>query len=125
MKNIPKSAKRIALLNQADNEDLVNRAETIAGELVKYYDAVLITSLQKTVDNKTGNLEVGTLVLPVIKRYEKSAGVILAAGGSSRYGEPKQMLYWRGKPLIRHVAENALNAGLDPVIVVTVLLLTK
>ena len=43
----------------------------------------------------------------------------MAAGGSSRYGEPKQMLYWRGKPLIRHVTENALTAGLDPVIIVT------
>ena len=119
LKNIPKGAKKIALLNQADDTHLVSRAENIADELIKYYDTVIISSLPGAEENKLDSLEIVKHDLPVIKRYEKSAGVILAAGGSSRYGEPKQMLYWRGKPLIRHVAENALNAGLDPVIIVT------
>ncbi|NJD60976.1 MAG: nucleotidyltransferase family protein, partial [Anaerolineae bacterium] len=45
-------------------------------------------------------------------------GIILAAGGSRRFGQPKQILTWRGEPLIRHVAKTALRAGLDPVIAV-------
>ncbi len=49
---------------------------------------------------------------------EKIAAVILAAGGSTRFGEAKQLLDWRGSPLLRHVARTALQAGLDPVIVV-------
>ena len=49
---------------------------------------------------------------------EQIGGIILAAGGSSRFGEPKQLLLWKGQPLIRHVAVAALNAGLSPVIVV-------
>jgi len=47
------------------------------------------------------------------------AAVVLAAGGSSRYGEPKQLLDYHGTPFVRAVAEVALSAGLSPVVVVT------
>ncbi len=46
------------------------------------------------------------------------AGIILAAGGSTRFGRSKQLLEWGGKPLVAHVADVALAAGLDPVVVV-------
>ncbi|HEC34627.1 MAG TPA: HAD-IIA family hydrolase [Chloroflexi bacterium] len=46
------------------------------------------------------------------------AGVVLAAGGSIRFGQPKQLLQWAGKPLVAHVADTALAAGLNPVVVV-------
>jgi len=46
------------------------------------------------------------------------AAVILAAGGSTRFGAPKQLLPWQGRPLIAHVADMAWIAGLSPVIVV-------
>ena len=46
------------------------------------------------------------------------AALILAAGASTRLGRPKQLLGWHGRPLVRAVAEVALAAGLDPVIVV-------
>jgi len=46
------------------------------------------------------------------------AAVILAAGGSSRFGAPKQLLPWQGRPLIAHVADMAWMAGLSPVVVV-------
>lgn len=45
--------------------------------------------------------------------------VILAAGNSSRLGEPKQLLHFRGKTLIRHINEAALEAVGNHVIVVT------
>jgi len=51
--------------------------------------------------------------------HEPVAGVVLAAGSASRFGEPKQLLPWRGKPLIRHVVESGLEAGLEPLVVVT------
>ena len=44
--------------------------------------------------------------------------VILAAGGSSRLGSPKQLLDFRGRSLLRHAAETALAAGCRPVVVV-------
>jgi 4-nitrophenyl phosphatase len=46
------------------------------------------------------------------------AAVILAAGASTRFGRCKQLLDWKGKPLLVHVADVALHAGLDPVIAV-------
>jgi molybdenum cofactor cytidylyltransferase len=47
------------------------------------------------------------------------AGIILAAGTSSRMGQLKQLLNWGGRPLVRAIAETALAAALDEVIVVT------
>ncbi len=46
------------------------------------------------------------------------AGVVLAAGASTRFGHPKQLLDWEGTPLVAHVADTALAAGLNPVVVV-------
>ena len=46
------------------------------------------------------------------------AAVILAAGGSTRFGAPKQLLPWQGRPLIAHIADMAWMAGLSPVVVV-------
>ncbi len=49
----------------------------------------------------------------------KIAGIILAAGESRRLGTPKQLLTWRGEPLVKHVVRLAQKCHLDPVIVVT------
>ncbi len=46
------------------------------------------------------------------------AAIILAAGASTRFGQPKQLLDWDGVPLLAHVSNLALSAGLAPVIVV-------
>lgn len=46
------------------------------------------------------------------------AGVILAAGESRRLGRPKQLLDYRGSPLIAHVVRSALDSGLGSVTVV-------
>jgi molybdenum cofactor cytidylyltransferase len=44
--------------------------------------------------------------------------VILAAGGSSRFGRPKQLIPLRGKSLIRRIIDAACEAGCSPVVVV-------
>ena len=46
------------------------------------------------------------------------AGIVLAAGLSARMGRPKQLLDWGGRPLVRHVARQALDSRLDHVLVV-------
>ena len=46
------------------------------------------------------------------------AGIILAAGRSSRLGRPKQLLPLHGEPLIRHTIGRVLASSLDQVILV-------
>jgi molybdenum cofactor cytidylyltransferase len=48
-----------------------------------------------------------------------TAAVILAAGASSRMGGPKQVLEYGGVSLLRRAAIAALDAGCEPVVVVT------
>lgn len=44
--------------------------------------------------------------------------MLLAAGGSSRLGHPKQLLPYRGRTLLRHAAQTALLSQCRPVVVV-------
>jgi molybdenum cofactor cytidylyltransferase len=46
------------------------------------------------------------------------AGIVLAAGGSSRMGRNKILFRFGGETLLRRCARTALEAGLDPVLVV-------
>jgi molybdenum cofactor cytidylyltransferase len=103
LKNIPKHARRIALLNQADTPELEAIAGKMSRDLLQSFDAVVIASLREK----------------KLQTLERCAGIILAAGESKRFGISKQLLDWKGKPFVRHVAETALRADLDPVIVVT------
>lgn len=45
-------------------------------------------------------------------------GIVLAAGPSSRFRRPKQLLEHRGKPLVQHAVDAAAEAGLGEVLVV-------
>lgn len=103
LKNIPPNARRIAFLNQADTPELQSIGGALAYELLNEYDSVIVGSLQQE----------------KLHLVERTAGIILAAGTSSRYGQLKQLLDWKGKPFIRHVTETALQAGLEPVVIVT------
>lgn len=52
----------------------------------------------------------------VVKK--RVSGLILAAGGSVRMGQPKALLNWKGKPLIWHAVQKAQQANFDPILVV-------
>jgi len=103
LKNVPVNAKRVAVLNQADTPELQSIGGSLARELLNDYGAVIVCSLENN----------------ILHLIERTAGIILAAGTSSRYGQFKQLLDWKGKPFIRQVTETALQAGLEPVVVVT------
>jgi molybdenum cofactor cytidylyltransferase len=45
------------------------------------------------------------------------AGLVLAAGGSKRLGEPKQLLPYRGTTLLDHVLDNARDCRFDQLVV--------
>ncbi|HLP95399.1 MAG TPA: nucleotidyltransferase family protein [Saprospiraceae bacterium] len=48
-----------------------------------------------------------------------TALIILAAGQSARLGQPKQLLRFGDKTLLQHTIDEALQAGVSPVMVVT------
>lgn len=51
-------------------------------------------------------------------RVGSVAGVVLAAGASTRMGQNKLLLALEGETVLRRAARRAITAGLDPVIVV-------
>ena len=55
---------------------------------------------------------------PLSRRDARVAAVVLAAGASRRLGRPKQLVPFRGEPLVRRAAYAALGAGADPVVTV-------
>lgn len=44
--------------------------------------------------------------------------VIMAAGASTRFGKPKQLLQYRGKTLLDHAVNEAINAKADAVVLI-------
>ena len=119
LKNIPLTARRVMLLNQADTAALQSTGREISKQLISDYHSIIIASLGK--DNKivTPSKEnISAQEGEIFAVNEQIAGIILAAGGSRRFGKPKQLLQWNGQPLIRHVVIAAMKAGLSPVEVV-------
>jgi molybdenum cofactor cytidylyltransferase len=99
---------KVLFLNQADDLVLQSEGGWIAKKLLDRFNRVLVGSL--------GNPGASGEIFSV---FSQTAGVILAAGGSERLSTPKQLLDWQGKPFVHNVAQQALEAGLAPLIVVT------
>lgn len=104
LQHIPPGARRSVLLNQARGAGRLEAALAMAGRLLEAYDSVIAAELREET---------------IFAACQPLAGVILAAGESRRLGRPKALLEWRGKPLIRHAAENALSGGITNLVVVT------
>ncbi len=88
--------------------------ETIALAIIAEIQAVFCTgSRQSLRDRKT------PIHTPVARFETQTIGaVILAAGGSTRLGQPKQLLQHQGESLVHRAARVACEAGCYPVVVV-------
>ncbi|MEA4910366.1 MAG: selenium cofactor biosynthesis protein YqeC [Anaerolineaceae bacterium] len=117
-KGIPAGARCVAFLNHANDPSRQEDALVIAGMIRQDYDAVVICAQDLSQENADTPAYPVNIPLAVQRVIEPAAGIVLAAGGSSRYGQPKFLLPWQGQALIRSVVIKALESGLDQVIVV-------
>jgi molybdenum cofactor cytidylyltransferase len=122
LKNVPSAARVMPLLNKFKTFILnptpalgvlsptdvggIKRGR-LAAPLLRHpkIEAVLLAELQQR-DS------------PVYERHGRIAAIILAAGGSSRFGSPKQLARWGDKTFLEQAVEVALAAGMTQVIVV-------
>jgi molybdenum cofactor cytidylyltransferase len=105
LKKIPPGAEVRVLLTRAEEDRLGLGREVAAGVLASgSVRAVVLGRLSST--------------QPAVEVHGRVAGVVLAAGASNRLRRPKQLVPWRGKPLVWHAVRAALDGGLAPVVVV-------
>ncbi len=119
LKNIPTQARVVPLLNKIDymrsgasldaerDLNIEKTVQKIAGNLLEceHIEAVMIGAARDT-------------SAPVVEVHSRAAAVILAAGGSTRFGSPKQLARWGHKTFIEHAADVALASQARPVILV-------
>ncbi len=94
LKNVPEGAEVRPILSKAE-EDLRQPGAQIAQMLLQN-SRIKSVALASLFDDE-----------PVREAHCRIAGVVLAAGGSARLGEPKQLIHWRGHPLVWHAVHAA------------------
>jgi molybdenum cofactor cytidylyltransferase len=107
LKAVPTGARVVPLLNKVEHSSQLAAARAIARNSLhcNQIEGVAIGAVQSTDE-------------PILELQGRTAAVILAAGGASRFGSPKQLAQWRGETLIERVAKVALASRAGPVIVV-------
>jgi molybdenum cofactor cytidylyltransferase len=110
MKGVPPSAWKIAFFNQREACQLadIDLGQMAIG-MLSGYQRVVVGALHGAQGDPLPEIEVV---------HQPLAGIVLAAGSSSRMGVPKQLLTWGGEPLVRRAARLGIEAGFDPLVVV-------
>ena len=96
-KGAPPAARLIPFLNKAEDGASLTAAREIARLLLQNprIDSVLIGAAQASD--------------PVREVWGRVGAVVLAAGEAKRFGALKQVMPWRGVPLVAHAADQALR----------------
>ena len=95
-RNVPPGARLVPFLNKVEDAATLAAAREIARALLAEprVDSVIIGALAQ--DD------------PVREVWGRTGAIVLAAGAASRFGALKQVLPWHGRPLVAHVAGQAL-----------------
>jgi molybdenum cofactor cytidylyltransferase len=106
LRGVPSSAVVRPLINKVADSTAVERAGLIARGALE--------------SGRIQSVLAGAMLSPdaVVRTWTRVAGVVLAAGGATRLSQPKPVLTFRGRPLVRHAVEVAQEAGLRKPIVV-------
>jgi molybdenum cofactor cytidylyltransferase len=106
LKGAPRSSTVRVILRQSKDLEEIEIGRKVASQVLS--------------TERITNVVIGTLdhENPVSETFSRVAGIVLAAGSSTRLEEPKQLLPFKGKPLIAHVVEAAVEGGVDPIVIV-------
>ncbi|MEM7348404.1 MAG: selenium cofactor biosynthesis protein YqeC [Chloroflexota bacterium] len=109
LKQVPSGARVVPLLNKVESSTQLATAQTIAKQLLDQdtqpIEAVALGAVQQTEE-------------PITEVWGRTAVVILAAGGSSRFGSPKQLADWQGQTFVERAVDTALASQADLRIIV-------
>jgi molybdenum cofactor cytidylyltransferase len=113
LKALPPQARVVPLLNQWEGKVALEGAREMAKLLLRHerIQRVVVASLRQA-DAVLDIIETEPLERP------KVAAIVLAAGASTRYGQPKQLLLVGGKTMLQHVVDVVLASSVDQTIVV-------
>ncbi len=111
LKNAPAQARVRPLLNKLDWVRRGGEGDVAVAELVR-----LLLRCERIDSVALGAVQ--TAGSPVALVHSRAAVVVLAAGGSSRFGSPKQLARWGDKTLIEQAVDTALASEGGPVVVV-------
>ncbi|MFZ5919102.1 MAG: selenium cofactor biosynthesis protein YqeC [Chloroflexota bacterium] len=127
----PLTPERVARLLAHPEGGLKGAPETarITPLLTWWQDAPLPAAARETADHLAAQAGIERVLVADLRadeavryatRPSPVAAVVLAAGASTRMGRPKQLLPWgpQNQPMLRHVVQTTLAAGLEEVIVV-------
>jgi molybdenum cofactor cytidylyltransferase len=109
LKDVPASARVVALLNKVQTQGLVQaRARRIAQMMLREssIDAVALAEVQQ--ENN-----------PVIEVHRRIAAIVLAGGLSRRMGRSKPLLPWGNRTVIENIVGKLIPFRLSDVVVVT------
>jgi molybdenum cofactor cytidylyltransferase len=106
LKGIPSSVEVRLLINKIAAEDDLDVGRSIAAKALDSdrLHSVLLGSVKQDP--------------PVLETHGRVGAVVLAAGASKRLQRPKQLVRWRGQPLVWHAIQVARSGGLSPIAVV-------
>jgi len=127
-RGVPPSARVVPVLNKVEMEEQLATARQVARLLLQVGTGLAPAQkgdrkgspllLEKTlIDNVVlGATEADD---PAREVWGRTAAIVLAAGGATRFGQPKLLLPWSGTTLLGQVVDRALAAeSIDVVIVV-------
>jgi molybdenum cofactor cytidylyltransferase len=95
-KGLPVGARLVPFLNKADDAGSLECGREIARSLLHHpqVDSVVIGALEGTE--------------PIREVWTRVGAVVLAGGNAKRFGALKQLAPWQGRPLVAHVAAQAV-----------------
>ncbi len=107
LKGVPAGAAVRVLINKIEDELSLQQGRDLARLLLE--EPRIQSVLLAAVANQD----------PVREVHSRTGAVVLAAGEARRFGGPKQLQEWQGETFVHRAARTAIEAGLEPVLVVT------